>query len=63
MARFRGSAVRELGVGQPFREHETDTAISAGNQICAPLADAVLAARGKLLMSDGYDRLLPLLEG
>ncbi len=26
------------------------------------LTDAVLAARGKLLMSDGYDRLLPLLE-
>lgn len=26
------------------------------------LADGVLAARGKLLMSDGYDRLLPLLE-
>ena len=26
------------------------------------LADTVLAARGKLLMSDGYDRLLPLLE-
>lgn len=27
------------------------------------LADAVLTERGKLLMSDGYDRLLPMLDG